>query len=482
MDGERVNIDLSGNPKQAEFVTNTSKFSCYSGGFGSGKTFAGCLKGLLLSQYPGNRGLIGRLTYPELRTTTRKTFFEICPPEWYDPKGGGQWKPSENQLKFINGSEILFVHLDTVSEKELLSLNLGWFFIDQAEEISEKIFDVLVSRLRLNKVPNRYGFLACNPERSSWIYDTFQKPVDDGAPKKDYYIINSSTTDNPFNPADYVETMKGRYPETLIRKYIEGSWEAVEGRIYLEFDTKTHVVKPFDVPKSWEIIVGLDHGMVNPTAALVAALDYDGNVYIIDEYYQPGIVSDHAKAIHEMTRGLNVSFWVIDPSTEAKTREKNGMPWSILQEYEDYGLFFTPGNNSKLGGINRVSEFLKVDDKRINPRTAHRGSPKLFIFQNCVNVINEFQGYEWKKLRGLGNKNEREVPSDYKDHAMDALRYIIMSRFANPERNPMGDMLVPGFQRGNQNIMAQASPVQRDNDDESLGNLSDSPLSTDTYD
>ena len=169
MDSGNLNIDLSKNPKQAEFIESTAKFQCYSGGLGSGKTFAGCLKGLLLSQYPNNRGLVGRLTYPELRTTTRKTFFELCPPEWYDDKQGGYWKQSENTLKLINGSEVLFIHMDTVSEKELLSLNIGWFFIDQAEEISERVFQILQSRLRLTTVPRRYGLLACNPEAGNWI-------------------------------------------------------------------------------------------------------------------------------------------------------------------------------------------------------------------------------------------------------------------------------------------------------------------------
>ena len=149
-------------PKQIEFITSTAKFSCFSGGFGSGKTVAGCLRALLLSSFPGSFGLIGRLTYPELRDTTRKTFFEICPPEYYDEAHGGQWKPSENYLRLVNGSEIIFRHLDNVSEKELLSLNLGWFFIDQAEEVGGNVFQILQSRLRLNTVSNRYGFIIFN--------------------------------------------------------------------------------------------------------------------------------------------------------------------------------------------------------------------------------------------------------------------------------------------------------------------------------
>ena len=172
-------------PTQEKFVFSDKKFSCFSGGWGNGKTTAGCLRSLVLSSYPNNFGLVGRLTYPELRDTTRRSFFEICPPDFYDPSEGGEWRISENHLKFKNGSEIIFRHLDQVSEKELLSLNLGWFYIDQAEEVSEQIFLILQSRLRLNTVPNRYGFVTCNPEPGNWIYRRFKKPQEENRLPKD---------------------------------------------------------------------------------------------------------------------------------------------------------------------------------------------------------------------------------------------------------------------------------------------------------
>jgi PBSX family phage terminase large subunit len=262
--------------KQTEFLTSVERYSCMSGGFGSGKTYAGCLRALLLSQYPGNRGLIGRLTYPELRDTTRKTFFEVCPPEYYDEAQGGQWKPSENYLRLVNGSEIIFRHLDNVSEKELLSLNLGWFFIDQAEEVGGKVFQILQSRLRLNTVPNRYGFVVCNPEPGTWIDDTFRKPILENKPNPDHHFIESASYDNPYLPAEYVATLRATYPEDMVKRYIEGRWDVFENQIYSEFEYKVHCINPFEIPKTWERIVSLDHGMVNPTAVLWSAIDYDG--------------------------------------------------------------------------------------------------------------------------------------------------------------------------------------------------------------
>lgn len=451
-------------PKQSDFILAPNKFSCFSGGFGNGKTTAGCLKGVLLSQAPGNFGLVGRLTYPELRDTTQRTFFEVCPPEYYSPEYGGDWAKSENKVRFGNGSEIIFRHLDTVSEKELLSLNLGWFFIDQAEEIGERVFLILQSRLRLNTVPRRFGFIACNPEPGNWIWDRFAQPAQEDELHKDFHYVTATTRENPHLPPDYIPTLLQSYPDELIRRYIEGKWEVFEGQIFPEFDRSIHVVKPFDIPKRWERIVSIDHGLVNPTAALWAALDYDGNVYIYDEYYNPGLVSHHAETILKKSEGQEISLWLIDPSTSARTREKDGVLWSVLEEYEDYGIWAVPANNQVLAGINRVKEFMRLDKDRINPRSQEYPAPRLYIFSNCSNLLWELPQYQWKKMRSLTSRSESEKPRDFNDHACDALRYIIMSRFPAPLRKPRGDEMVSPIQRTNANNMAESLPEKIESD------------------
>jgi hypothetical protein len=45
----------------------------------------------------------------------------------------------------------------------------------------------------------------------------------------------------------------------------------------------------FKVPPTWKRIAGFDHGKTNPTAALVTAINYDGTIYCLAEYYQPGL-------------------------------------------------------------------------------------------------------------------------------------------------------------------------------------------------
>lgn len=66
-------------------------------------------------------------------------------------------------------------------------------------------------------------------------------------------------------------------------------------------------------------------------------------------------------------------------------------------------------NKDLFAGIARVKSYLKGEN----------GVPKLYIFEGCVNLIRELKGYFW---------GEGDVPKKRDDHALDELRYYLMSR------------------------------------------------------
>ena len=71
-------------PAQRKFIeipddipNNTQYISLYQGGFGSGKTFSGSLKGILIAlKYPNSEGLVGASTYALLSQTTLPKYKE----------------------------------------------------------------------------------------------------------------------------------------------------------------------------------------------------------------------------------------------------------------------------------------------------------------------------------------------------------------------------------------------------------------------
>ncbi|MBP5404593.1 MAG: hypothetical protein J6Y74_01410 [Clostridia bacterium] len=58
--------------------------------------------------------------------------------------------------------------------------------------------------------------------------------------------------------------------------------------------------------------------------------------------------------------------------------------------------------------------------------------PRLVIFRNCVHMIREIKGYRW------GNG---DAPVKEDDHAMDELRYYVMSK-PQPRRPTKGEETV----------------------------------------
>jgi hypothetical protein len=200
-------------PGQEIFLKSKSKYLLYSGGFGCGKTLALCLKVLQHCTLPNNYGLLGRLTYNELQDSVQKTFFEICPASFIR-----NFNKAQSRITFTNNSELIFRHLDTIAESEIRSLNLGFFAIDQAEEISENVFLALQGRLR-REDSLRQGFMTCNPAMT-WLYKYYKQEQG-----RDYELIEGSTLDNRKNlPQDYIESLL-KYPESWKRQFVYGIWD-----------------------------------------------------------------------------------------------------------------------------------------------------------------------------------------------------------------------------------------------------------------
>lgn len=229
------------NPKQAEFIKSDKRYKLFSGGFGAGKTLALELNVLdLLLRYPGNLGLLGRMTYQDLRDTVQKEFLQLIPKFWIK-----SYNKSERRLTLFNDSELLFKHLDKVSEQEIKSLNLGFFAIDQAEQVTEPVFLALKGRLRRQNCSNQ-GLMSSNPA-NTWLFREFKQET-----KEENLLIETNTYDNKQNlPEAYIKDLE-KYPDSWKKQFVLGMWDtAIMGdrNIYSmewlrEFE-KT-VVKPED--------------------------------------------------------------------------------------------------------------------------------------------------------------------------------------------------------------------------------------------
>lgn len=161
-------------PSQKKFIFAPERFAAIAGGYGSGKTRAGCLKSLILSAlFPNNIGMILCFHGTDMQDRVMPVFFEICPPSWIQ-----DYNKQQKTVTLKNGSVVMFRHLHDPNVKgggksRRAGANLGFFFIDQAEECDMEHWQVMISRLRNPHAKKQFGFVSLNPCGHDWLYKLF---------------------------------------------------------------------------------------------------------------------------------------------------------------------------------------------------------------------------------------------------------------------------------------------------------------------
>ena len=142
-------------PVVEAFLHDPSFVTGIRGPIGSGKTTACIVKAVLASaRQPKDkmgrrrsRGAIIRNTFPELKTTTIKSWFE-----WV-PQDCGRWQSEGPPTHYVTGAdgfdmEVMFLALDRPEDvRKLLSLELSWAYINEAKEVPKAILDGLTGRV-----------------------------------------------------------------------------------------------------------------------------------------------------------------------------------------------------------------------------------------------------------------------------------------------------------------------------------------------
>lgn len=394
-------------PFQDKFVFSPARFPAFVAAWGTGKSMCGILRALYLSQHiPNNLGLIVRSNFTDLRDSTIKDFEKYT---------GLKVNEQTKEVKLSNGSQILFRHASELDT--LKNINAGFFWIEQAEELdSAEQWFYLQGRLR-REGKFRSGWITANTNGHNWVWDLWK----DKPHSQDYELIEANTLDNKDNlPTDFMLSLEN-IPEQVYARFVLNDWNIAEGLVWPEFDPCKHCTLSYTIEDAWKQIIALDHGYTNSTAALFLAENYDGQVIIYNEHYAPQMfVSDHASKIKALEPFYYSMRRIIDPSCRNKIMQKDGIIYSIIDEYSDYGLYFEPGQNGVDAGINRVAEYFKTN--------------RIIIFEDkCPNLVRELKNYK-RKVQKPGQQGFKEGPQKIDDHACDALRYAIMARPQLPVR------------------------------------------------
>lgn len=462
---------------------------CLSGGFGSGKTVVACLKLLyLMSRFPNSRWLVARRKWVDLTKTTMQTFFKLCPPQAYSL---GRRSDQEKILVLNNGSTVYWQQLDDPEIATVIQgVEINGFFIDQAEEIDEEIFEKLSSRVGRwdqAEVPEDalaeaggleawkwknfdgqaqvppYIIIACNPDNElHWIYRRFHPDSpewaespgisNDGTPipsykDQGYLMLTMPSDSNRFLTKAALQQLSVR-DESFQKRFRRGEWGIPEGQIHVVSDLSL-------IPGSVELVEkikrtsvlhrSLDHGDTAPTVCAWYAVDRQGNIWFYREYYQPDKkISEHRYNIWKMSGSESYVRQLADPSIFDRSAQKGGEKWSVAEEWADTvnldrrtAVWWEPADNNELGTRNRINEYLYVDPDRVHPITGQKGSPRVFFVQRtpeypqgCDEIIKDIRSQRRERIgMSLGKpifSDDRD--SNVRDHGYDTVRYAVASR------------------------------------------------------
>ena len=313
---------------------------------------------------------------------------------------------------FGGESKIGFKSCDQGRDKfQGTSLDYVWFDEEPPEDIYKEC------RMRvLDRCGEIYGTMT--PLKGlTWVYNTIY--LNEGN-DEEVWCEFMEWADNPYLSQSEIKSLTATLSQSELEARRYGKFINSGGQVYSEFDESVNVIEPFNVPQEWYDNISIDPGLNNPLSAHWYAVDYDNNIYVIAEHYETNqTVEYHANKIKEICKRLNwhtasngMYSALIDSAANQRTLSS---PKNVCELFYDNGILVNPKVNKDLySGINRVKSYLKNSN----------GVSKLFIFKNCPNMIREIKGYFW------GN-NDAPIKKD--DHAMDELRYYIMSRPENQQ-------------------------------------------------
>ena len=422
--GEKV------HQKQLMFHKSNARTRFVFGGNRSGKTECGAVEAVYLLRgnhpYKPNRpnicGWAVSLSSQVSRDVAQKKILEYLPKRYIADvvmSSGSKDNYSEGVIDYMliknvfgGLSRLGFRSCDQGREK-FQGTSLDFVWID--EEPPKDIYDECRMRLLDNKGDI---WVTMTPLKGlNWVYDLIYKNQKNDP---ELWHIHMEWADNPFLETQEIQRMTKLLDSDELDSRRYGKFSGLGGLIYKEFDTAVHIIEPFCVPQEWYDNISIDPGLNNPLSAHWYAVDYDGNVYVLAEHYMAGKdVKYHADRIKQISSSLN---WLrdksghisalIDSSAAAKTLAGTK---SVSELFYDEGINVNHKvNKDVFSGISRVKYYLKGEN----------GKPRLYIFSHCINMIKEFMSYRW---------DAGDMPKKEQDHALDELRYYIMSRPEPPE-------------------------------------------------
>jgi hypothetical protein len=409
------------------------------GPIGSGKSTACVLEILRRAamQKPSPDGIrrsrwaIIRNSYPELKSTTIKTWQEWCPPEFgrinFDSPITQHVKTGDLDL------EVLFLALDRPEDqRKLLSLELTGAWINEAREIEKPILDALTGRV--GRYPSKMQggatwsgvLLDTNPPTTEhWWYRLAEEET-----PEDWQFFRQPAGDGPNAenlanlPARYYERSKAGKDDDWIKVYVAGQYGFVtEGKpVFPSFRDATHTAtQALPAVPGFALMIGVDFGLT--PAAVIGQKLPDGRWWILDE-----LVAENTGILrfgetlaaylrrHYPEHVVGIGFGDPAGNQRAQTDERTAL--DIIRQTTGWRWVPAPTNDATMR--------LEVVSAALNRLID--GKPGFVLSPKCAMLRKGFAGgYHFRPVRSGSGTTYHETPAkNAYSHPHDALQYLLL--------------------------------------------------------
>lgn len=335
--------------------------------------------------HPNTRLSIVRATLPAIKGSVLVDFKEILKRMGiYNERSLNK---SELIYTFANGSWAEFFSTD--SEQKLRGRKRDILFVNEANELG------FIEWQQLKMRTTRLSIIDYNPSFSDehWICETVNQ---------DPRTFHSVTTylDNPFleqTVIDEIESLREKN-QSLWQVYGLGQQAVIEGLVFKHFGICETIP-----PHIRHRFIGMDFGFTNdPTAICEVALDGD-SLYIDEIAYRTQMLSsDIITTLREAAPKMRIISESADPR--------------LIQEIYRAGIDIHPVKKfpgSIEAGLSKMQEY------------------RIIITKRSTNVAKELRNYTYRQ-----DKDGRwlNVAIDCYNHAIDAVRYVVMEQFMAGQR------------------------------------------------
>ena len=458
-----LDYDYTDVPTVYAFNQDRSRNKIITGPFGSGKS-SGCVQNVLESaeiQHPWPDGIIRartavvRNTYPQLRDTTLKTFFD-----WFRPQDGwGKYSGETHNYNMcfrlpkdhfaypdaLVELEVCFRALDRPDQvSNLLSAEYTNAWFNEVRETPLTVWDHMDGRI--DRYPPRkkvmqgavYPHLAGDtnpPDDDHWIPRIFEEQVQiDGTPftekeRQKFKIYRQPGGDTPqaentrYLAPGYYENLAMGKSDDFIRVYVKGlNGYVQEGKpVYPEYNDHIHC-REFDVVDYVPMDRGWDFGLT-PACVYLQKMP-NGQLRIFDETIatRMGAKQIGKEVLSDTSEKWQKMSIAGDHGDPAGLTPGEGDMQSAYDHLNSLGIVLQPGKQSLEARLEAVRSRLT---------TMIDGEPGLLIHPGCRKLRKGFKGkYEFKRVAMKGERFRDKPDKNEYSHPHDALQYACTNLYS----------------------------------------------------